>query len=190
MFSLRYHTDAAWVQAVMNDFDSFLIDHAAAEKKAAGMATSMLSHYPDREQLVKAMIDLAIEEMTHFREVVNIMSERGLILGADQKDAYVGALRKFIRRGSDEYFLDRLVTGGIIEARGCERFGLVAEALPAGNLKKFYRAITESEARHENLFIELAYVYFPRAVVEQRLDELLGEEARICQALPIVAALH
>ena len=40
-------------------FDQFLLDHAAAEKKAAGMALSMLSHYPDRARLVTAMSELA-----------------------------------------------------------------------------------------------------------------------------------
>ncbi|MFL0809832.1 MAG: tRNA-(ms[2]io[6]A)-hydroxylase [Agarilytica sp.] len=190
MFKLRYTTTSAWTEKVLSDFDAFLLDHAAAEKKASGMAISMLSHYPDREALVKAMIDLSIEEMTHFREVVKIMTERGLILGADSKDHYVLDLRKHMRKGSDVYFLDRLIIGGIIEARGCERFGLIAEALPEGDLKKFYTAITESESRHENLFIDLAELYFDKQVVDIRLDELLDEEAKICCALPITAALH
>lgn len=190
MFELRYDTSREWTEKVLSNFDAFLLDHAAAEKKASGMAMSMLSHYPDREALVKAMIDLSIEELTHFREVVKIITSRGLILGADSKDQYVLDLRKHMRKGSDVYFLDRLVIGGIIEARGCERFGLIAQALPEGELKKFYRAITESEARHENLFIDLAYLYFDKETVDARLDTLLDEEARICAKQPIVAALH
>lgn len=190
MFSLRYATSKEWTNTVIESFDEFLLDHAAAEKKASGMAMSMLSHYPDRPQLVTAMLDLALEEMTHFREVVKIIMQRGLVLGADKKDAYVINLRNLMRKGSEVYFLDRLIIGGIIEARGCERFGLVAEALPPGDLKKFYLAITESEGRHENLFVDLAKLYFPETDVNQRLDELLDEEARICEALPIIAALH
>ncbi len=190
MLSLRYATSEQWTKTVLENFDAFLIDHAAAEKKASGMAISMLSHYPDRQALVDAMIELSIEEMTHFREVVKIMTQRGLILAADTKDPYVGQLRKLMRKGSDVYFLDRLILGGIIESRGCERFGLVAEALPKGELKKFYHAITESELRHENLFIELANIYFPEKEVNKRLDELLDEEAKICEALPIIPALH
>ena len=58
---LRFATPPAWTEAVMADFDSFLLDHAAAEKKASGRAISMLSHYPDRVELVAAMADLAIE---------------------------------------------------------------------------------------------------------------------------------
>ena len=75
---LRFNTPDSWIEAVLADFDTFLIDHAAAEKKASGMAMSMLSHYPDREVLVKAMTDLAIEELTHFRKVIKILYQRGL----------------------------------------------------------------------------------------------------------------
>ena len=190
MFKLHYATSQQWVDTVLNDFDAFLIDHAAAEKKASGMANSMLSHYPDKPDIVEAMIDLAIEEMTHFREVVRIMTARGIILGPDTKDHYVLNLRKLMRKGSQEYMLDRLIIGGVIEARGCERFGLVAEALPAGELKKFYLAITESEARHENLFIDLAKNHFTEEQVMTRLEEVLEAEAKICAELPIIAALH
>ena len=37
-----------WVTCVLADFDAFLQDHASAEKKASGMALSMVSHYPDQ----------------------------------------------------------------------------------------------------------------------------------------------
>lgn len=189
-YSLRYATPQAWVDTVMADFDSFLIDHAAAEKKASGMAVSMLSHYPDRTELVLAMSDLAIEEMVHFRDVVKVMQKRNLTLAPDTKDTYINSFRKHMRKGTDVYFLDRLLIGSIVEARGCERFGLVAEALPDGELKKFYWAITESERRHDDLFSKLAYLYFDKAIVDQRMDELLDAEAEIVKALPIVAALH
>lgn len=190
MYSLRFNTTPAWTQAVLDDFDAFLIDHAAAEKKASGMAIAMLSHYPDKPDIVTAMIDLSLEEMTHFREVVKILHQRGLQLAADSKDPYVNALRKHMRSGTEVYLLDRLLIGSIVEARGCERFGLIAEALPAGELKKFYRAITESEARHEDLFVKLASIYFSQDEIAQRMDELLDLEAEIIAHLPIVAALH
>ena len=37
------------------------------------MAMSMVAHYPDRARLVTEMIDLALEEMNHFRQVYRIM---------------------------------------------------------------------------------------------------------------------
>lgn len=190
MSKLRYPTPAAWTELVLADMDSFLIDHAAAEKKASGMANSMLSHYPDRAELVTAMIDLSIEEMMHFREVVKIMHQRGLVLQADSKDAYINEFRKVIRKGTEAYFLDRLLVGSIIEARGCERFGLIAAALEPGELKDFYLAITDSEDKHDSLFEDLAKLYFPAAEVEQRMSQLLDIEADIVAKLPLRAALH
>lgn len=187
---LRYATPAAWTETVTADFDSFLLDHAAAEKKASGMAISMLSHYPDRIELVSAMADLAVEELTHYREVVKWIHRRGLVTAADQKDPYVLEFRNSIRQGREAYLLDRLLTASIIEARGAERFALVAEALEQGALKSFYQSIARSEERHYTLFLELAGRYIDQDVIEQRWDELLAIEADIVRKLPIRAALH
>ena len=108
----------------MDNFDRFLLDHAAAEKKAAGMALSMLSHYPDRPRLVTEMSELAVEEMVHFREVIKIIQERNFswrlmkkILTSMKSEAGFDKVPTF-------YLLDRLLTGAVIEARGAERFGL------------------------------------------------------------------
>jgi tRNA-(ms[2]io[6]A)-hydroxylase len=174
----------------MNNFDRFLLDHAAAEKKASGMALSMVSHYPDRPELVIAMTDLAIEELTHYREVVKWIHSRGLQTAADKKDLYVLALRKFIRKESEEYLLDRLLVGSIIEARGAERFALIADALDDPALKKFYQSIARSEQRHYELFLDMAKLYISTPVVEKRWHELLDIEADIVKTLPIQAALH
>ena len=187
---LRYATPAAWTDAVLADFDSFLQDHAAAEKKASGMAMSMVSHYPDRFDLVAAMADLAIEELTHYREVVKWLHKRGLSTAADRKDPYVLGFRESIRQGSDTYLLDRLLTASIIEARGAERFALVAAALDESALKKFYQSIARSEERHYLLFLELAGKYLPQQDIEARWDELLDIEAGLVANLPIRAALH
>ena len=187
---LRYQTDPEWVTTVLENFDEFLLDHAAAEKKASGMAISMLSHYPDRIELVSAMTDLAVEELTHYREVVKWIHQRGQITVADTKDHYVVEFRKCMRQGREEYFLDRLLIAGIIEARGAERFGLIGEALEPGALKVFYQSIARSEERHYELFIELAELYIDKGKIEQRFSELLDAEAKIAASLPLKAALH
>lgn len=187
---LAYATPHDWTEVVLANFDDFLLDHAAAEKKAAGMAISMLSHYPDRVELVTAMADLAVEEMSHYREVVKWIHARGLITRKDEKDPYVNQFRAALRKGSDEYFLDRLLIGGIIEARGAERFGLVAQALPESPLKAFYLSITRSERRHLDLMVNLADCYFEAGQVASRLQDLLSIEAEIVAGLPFRAALH
>ncbi|WP_448213425.1 tRNA isopentenyl-2-thiomethyl-A-37 hydroxylase MiaE [Colwellia sp. MEBiC06753] len=190
MFELKYHTPFEWTEAVLADFDAFLQDHAAAEKKASGMAMSMLSHYPDRIKLVKAMTDLALEELIHFKQVLKLLMARDVILADDKKDQYIIKIRKLFRNGRDEFLMDRLLVAGVIEARGHERFSLVAQALPEGKDKDFYVAIAKSEEKHKNLFVELAYEYFEKADVDTRLEEILIAEANICADLPHRAALH
>ncbi len=190
MITLQAASSPAWLNTVLADFDAFLLDHAAAERKASALALSLITHYPDRSQLVAAMMDLAREELEHFHQVYLRVAERGLTLGPDGTDPYVGAMRGEIRSGSDEYFLDRLLICGIVEARGCERFGMIAEALVDPSLQSFYGEIAASEARHQALFVELARTYFSRASVDERLDALVDAEAKILQGLTIRPALH
>ncbi len=190
MFELKYQTPFEWTKAVLADFDAFLQDHAAAEKKASGMAMSMLSHYQDRKRLVKEMVDLALEELIHFKEVLKLLQERDIDLCNDSKDIYIRDIRKVFRNGQNEFFLDRLLVGAVIEARGHERFSLVGQALEPGKYKDFYQQIAASEKTHKNLFVYLAYEYFDKVEVDERLEEILISEAEICSKLPFRAALH
>ena len=187
---LLIETNPNWIQAVLSDFDSFLQDHAAAEKKASGMALSMLSHYPDRILLVTKMTELAIEELIHYREVLRWIHSRGLVTASDSKDPYVLGLRQVIRKETNTYLLDRLLTASVIEARGAERFALIADAIERPPLKNFYKSLAKSEARHYRLFLELAEEYFDSSAIELRWKEILNIEAEVVSKLPIRAALH
>ena len=190
MFELKHHTGQDWVDAVMADFNRFLQDHAAAEKKASGMAMAMLSHYPDKAKLVRAMTDLAIEELIHFKQVLKLLVARDVTLGQDKKDPYITQIRALFRNGTSFFLMDRLLVAAVIEAHGYEKFWLVSQALPEGKDKDLYEAIAKSEEKHKNLFVELAYEYCDKAEVDQRLEEILIAEAEICAGLPIRAVLH
>ena len=199
-------TPAGWLEAVLADFAEFLKDHASCEKKASGMALSIASHYPDRPDLLRAMADLAVEELSHYREVVRLLIEHGLSPGPDLRDPYIQKLNSLIRRGPEHYLLDRLLVAAIVERRGNERFGLIADALAAdhpiglaeaehsdrASLTSFYRAITASEGRHWELFLQLAEQHCTpdRLTIAERLGELLDEEAHIMRAQCFRAALH
>ncbi len=187
---LKAPTPPAWTAAVLADLDAFLLDHAANERKASSSAMALVAHYPDRSELVERCIALAIEELQHFGQVQARIAERGLVLGPDTRSAYLQELKRQFREGSDAYFLDRLLTAGIVEARGCERFGIVAAALPQGSLKDFYRDLARSEVRHQELYIDLARLYFAADEVAARLEELLVVEASVMAELPIRAALY
>ncbi len=190
MLRLLSETSQEWIDKVMQDFDLFLLDHAACEKKASAMAMGMVAHYPDRKQLVRAMIDLALEELEHFSQVYSLIEARQLQLGADEKDPYINQLLKHARHPSDLYFLDRLLLAGIIEARGCQRFHCVAQNQKDAELKQFYKQLATQEAKHHHTFVQLAHTYFSADQVEHRLQELLHIEADIVSRLPIRAAVH
>jgi len=179
-----------WLNCVLGNFDEFLIDHAANERKASAMAMSLVAHYPDQEELVMAMIDLALEELNHFRQVVRLMQDRNLVMTPDEKDLYVNQMRSHVRKGPDEYFLDRLLSGAVIEARGEERFRLISESLHDEKLKVFYTTLANSEQGHHELFIRLAKTYFDEALVENRLTEWIDAERTIVEQLPIRPRLH
>ena len=92
--------------------------------------------------------------------------------------------------GREERFLDRLLVSSIIEARGCERLHLVADALPEGELKHFYRRLARAEDTHKDLFVRLAGLYFSESVITQRLNEWLDIEAEAISSVPYRSALH
>ena len=183
-------TQHPWVEGVLADFNTFLSDHASAEKKASGMALSMASHYPDRPDILIAMTDLAIEELAHYKQVINLILKRGLIPQSDRKDTYVAELNRKARKGRDEFLLDRLLIAALIERRGAERFELIAHHLEDAQLANFYRNLAKSEARHWVLFVNLASGNYPENQIVSRFNELSEIENDILSRLPISARLH
>ncbi len=190
-FKLACKTDPKWVHVILDNFDDFLADHADCERKASAMAMGFVAKFADREEIIPPMIQLALEELTHFRQVYEIMKRRGVKLPASfENDPYVNALLKLCRNGRDERFLDKLIVTSIVESRGAERFRIVSQALKDPELKAFYRTLYSAEAKHGNLFVNLAELYFDRKTIDKRLDELLREEARVIKTLAWRPSLH
>ncbi|MEX0943717.1 MAG: tRNA-(ms[2]io[6]A)-hydroxylase [Pseudomonadales bacterium] len=188
--SLKSSSPANWIETVLTRFDDFLLDHAANERKASAMAMSMVAHYPDRTRLVTAMIELALEELNHFRQVVKLATSRQLTLRPDEKDPYVNQIQVHMRKGKDDYFLDRLLSAAVIEARGAERFDIIATTITDPELATFYKTLARSEHNHHQLFINLAGEYFSRDAIDLRLEEWLQIENTIMTGLPIRPRLH
>jgi len=181
-----------WLRAVLSDFDEFLKDHADCERKASGMATSLVAKYPDRERIIPAMIETAIEELEHFQQVFDIMQKRGVPLNKKMtEDPYIKALTPLTHGGTEESrFLSRLLLGSVVECRGFERFKMIAEALDDPELARFYKTLWTSEAKHGNVFVELALKYFDRKTVYARLEEITAFEGEVVRKLEIRPALH
>lgn len=188
---LTVPTSPEWIQTIMADFDAFLQDHADCERKASGFALSMVAKYPDRTEIIPDLIETALEELEHFKLVYEVMATRGISLAhVIPKDRYIEALIQLRRTGRDEHFLDRLCIGSVLETRGAERFRLVEEALTDPELKRFYKMLWTSEAKHGNLYVNMALHYFDEKQVYDRLHWFHEQEGLIIQALELRPALH
>lgn len=170
-----------WVAAACADLGTLLVDHAHCEKRAASTAVRYLFKYPDWPALVGAMSRLAREELVHFERVLKELEARGLPFRGLASANYAAEL--FARARSEDARarkVDELLCCALIEARSHERFVRLGAALPPGEarLAKFYGELAEAEARHGEIYVELA-VEAAGAPVARRLEELAAAEAEI-----------
>ena len=199
MLCLVVPTDAAWAVEALRDVDAVLVDHAHCEMKAASNALSLAARHPGDPERVRALTDLAREEIDHFQRVLAVLVARGVELGPPPVDAYAAELRRVtheLPRGQGEAapLVDRLLVGALIEARSCERFKLLAEAT-AGRaehaaLHAFWEELLAAEARHYRAFVDLAVraAGGDRPAVLARLERVARAEGEIVQRLARDAA--
>ncbi|MDG1270984.1 MAG: tRNA-(ms[2]io[6]A)-hydroxylase [Flavobacteriaceae bacterium] len=193
MLGLKLPTDPRWVNIVEKNVAEILTDHAYCEQKAANSAISLIIGYPKNSELVSAMIDLAQEEISHFKMVHELILARGYVLGRERKDDYVRKLQNFFPKGGsrETHLVHKLLVAGLIEARSCERFRLLSEELDDAELRKFYRKLMISEANHYTLFLKLAHQYAPKEIdVETKWQQLLAFEAELMKELGNKETVH
>jgi tRNA-(ms[2]io[6]A)-hydroxylase len=193
MLCLKRPTDEAWVSEAMGDLDAVLVDHAHCEAKAAANALSLALRHPGDLDLVRALTDLAREEIDHFQRVLSLLAARGVALAPPPVDAYAAELRRRARELPPEPFasglVDRLLVGALIEARSCERFQLLARATAAdpacAAAHALWAELFAAEARHYRVFVDLAIraAGVDGARVEERLERLADLEGLVVQAL-------
>jgi tRNA-(ms[2]io[6]A)-hydroxylase len=185
-------TDPAWAPRAVASLDEVLLDHAHLEKKAAGAAVTLLFRYPEHAVLQVPLAQLAREELSHFEGVLRHLSRRGVPFGRQKPGRYPGRLHRAIRSDASHHLLDSLLVGAVIEARSCERFGLLADALADVDpeLASYYRSLLAVEARHHRDYVELAESLHDRAVVRVRLDEIAQHEASVLAENPPEPRLH
>jgi tRNA-(ms[2]io[6]A)-hydroxylase len=186
------HTDPGWAEHALAHLPEVLVDHAHLERKAAGTAVRLLFQHPDRRALQAPLAALAREELAHFEEVLAQLARLGIAFGRMQPSQYAGRLRAATRSRDPERLVDTLLFCALIEARSCERLGLLAEALAGvdAELARFYAGLERAEARHQNVYALLAETVAPRDAVRARLAELAKHEAEVVASLPRAARLH
>lgn len=189
--ALLYKTPIEWAEQAYEGIDEFLQDHADSERKVSNLCLSIITKYPNRREIIDELTQIAVEELLHFKQVYEIMKKRDLTLKSNFKqDAYIKQLSTIVREDSEGRFMDRLILASIAEMRGSERFGLLGEVAKEPEIAKFYKNLHLQEMEHIDSFINMAKVYFPHEVVDQRVHEILAKEAEVTEGLPWRPALH
>jgi len=177
--SLLVPTPPRWLDAACEQWQELLLDHAYCEKKAASTALALIFAYPEHEAQCLALARLAREELRHFEQVTRMMERLAVPFRRLQPGRYAAGLRAALRTHEPSRRADLLLTGAIIEARSCERFRLLGERLPEP-MGGFYAELARAEARHANLYLDLARVAAKEAGLgdyQPRLQELAAIEA-------------
>jgi len=190
MLHLQAPTDSRWLAQVDEHLEEILIDHAHCEKKAAGTALNLIFHYVEDPDLCREMTEIVNEELEHFHMVLDLLKRRGIRFRRLKPSQYGSKLHALIRKSEPERAVDRLLVAGLIEARSCERFQVLAEHVQDQELADFYRSLFESEARHHSTYTRLARNYAPEHLVNERLKELYAAEAEIMAEGEPVARMH
>jgi tRNA-(ms[2]io[6]A)-hydroxylase len=181
MLGLQLATDPRWVNIVETNIEEILTDHAWCEQKAASNAIYIIVNNSEKVDLVTEMLRIAREELEHFEMVHEVIKKRGLVLGRERKDDYVGDLVKFMKKdGSrNDALIERLLFAAMIEARSCERFKVLSNNIKDPELAQFYRELMISEAGHYTTFLNFARQYAEKTDVEKRWKEWIVYETSI-----------
>jgi tRNA-(ms[2]io[6]A)-hydroxylase len=170
-------TPEAWVGAAVERWRELLVDHANCEKKAASTALALIFAYPEDHALTTALSRLAREELRHFEQVQKMMLTLGVEFERQQPGRYASGLRSVLSTAEPARKLDLLLAGALIEARSAERFRLLSSRLQQP-LGEFYGQLERSEARHFELYVNLARGVAPQSWRE-RLSTLARREAQL-----------
>jgi len=192
MLGLKLLTDPRWANIAEGNLEEILTDHAWCEQKAASNAISLITNNSEYEDLVHELTAIAIEEMEHFKMVIDIIKERGYTLDRERKDDYVGQLMKFSKKDGSRNmaFIDRLLFAAMIEARSCERFRVLSQNIQDKELAKFYYDLMVSEANHYTTFLNFARKYTVDVDVDKRWKEWLDFEGKLIQSYGNKEAIH
>ena len=187
---LAWATPPAWGTAAAAEPLALLADHAHCELQAAVACQSLIARYPDRPRLVDAAAEVAREELEHFQRVVALLRSMGGELPSAGPNPYAEGLRKGSGPTRKSGLLDRLLLASLIEARSCERFGLLASGAEDPVLRSLYAELTPEETRHPALFMELAMQEVGETETRDRLDQLVALEAELIAGLAFGPRMH
>jgi tRNA 2-(methylsulfanyl)-N6-isopentenyladenosine37 hydroxylase len=193
-------TSPTWVAAALADLPRVLVDHAHCESKAATTALRHAGRHPAWPRLALSMSRLAREELVHFERVLRELERLGIPFRLQAGAGYASGLQAAMRpptsarRGGcptwqGDRTVDEMLVCALIEARSHERLELLAGAVPDERLAGLYKELCEAEARHGDLYLELAEEVAGGPVTD-RLAELTRHEAAVLARPGLSALMH
>jgi len=192
MPALAYQTPVVWAAHLLAHREVLLVDQAHLEKKAAAGALAFLFRVPTLPELQRALSALAREELVHFERCLRLLSNRGIAFGPLRPSGYAAGLKVAIASTMPERLVDELLVAAIVEARSCERMALLAAALQPidAELAEFYADLVAAEARHADVYTQIASQLLPAADLPLRWQRLVAEEREVLTRLPFAPRLH
>lgn len=179
-----------WLPRMLNNLPAVLVDHAHLERKAATTAIN-LEKYRDLFPHVDELNTIAIEELQHFQLVLSLLKRRGIPFGQPFPSPWISGLMRSIRNGTRQQVIDHLICCAFIEGRSCEKFQVLAGALPSTDpeLAQFYASLVESEGNHYATYLIMAR-HIDEAETERRMDFYLDFEAKLIRETHNQPILH
>ena len=179
MEMLRAKVPEDWIPTMKANLPAVLVDHAHLERKAATTALN-LEKYRELHPKVRELNAIAIEELQHFELVLDILVARGIPFGQAHPSPWISGLMRSIRNGSRQQVIDHLICCALIEARSCEKFQVLGEALEGDDpeLAAFYRSLVESEGNHYATYLIMAR-HIDLEETGRRLDWFLDLDAEL-----------
>jgi tRNA-(ms[2]io[6]A)-hydroxylase len=177
---LRAATPVAWIAEARAHPEMLLLDHANCEKKAASTALALMFAYAEDLQLTDKMSRLAREELRHYEQVAKLIGALKITPQRLAPGRYATQLRRLVASHEPQREADLMICGAFIEARSCERFAALAEAIGAP-LDELFRGLHAAEERHYQLYMDLGRRAAARAGfdLEERIAAFAACEARL-----------
>jgi tRNA-(ms[2]io[6]A)-hydroxylase len=190
MLLFREKIPVDWLPKVLMNLPAVLIDHAHLERKAATSALN-LEKFKELFPRVDELNAIAIEELQHFKLVLELLKQRGIPFGQPYPSPWIRGLMKSIRNGQRFQAIDHLICCSLIEGRSCEKFQLLAQALKASDsdLAQFYAGLVESEGNHYATYLLMARS-INEPETQRRLDFYLDLEATLIREPNPLPMLH
>ncbi len=190
MLLWREKIPESWLPQIRANIPAVLIDHAYLERKAATAALN-LEKYEELHDYIADLNLIAIEELQHFSQVLELLRKRGIKFGAPRRSPWISGMMNAVRKGRKQQAIDHLVVCALIEGRSCEKFQILAQGLRDldPQLADFYASLVESEGNHYATYLIMArHVDLPET--ERRLEFFLQLDAELIRHPNPLPMLH